>query len=100
MIPGQGTKIPHAGWPSWKKKRNILKLFSLTYFTFTRQKDTTLKDEALRLVGAQYASGEEWRNSSIRNKEAEPKQKQYPVVDVAGGESKVRYCKEQYCIRT
>ena len=50
MIPGQGTKIPHAGWPSWKKKRNILKLFSLTYFTFTRQKDTTLKDEALRLL--------------------------------------------------
>ena len=46
----------------------------------------TLKDELPRLVGAQYATGEEWRNSSRRNEEAEPKWKQ-PAVDVSGGES-------------
>ena len=48
----------------------------------------------------QYATGEEWKNSSRKNEEAEPKQKQCSVVDVSGGESKVRYCKEQYCIGT
>ena len=54
-----------------------------------RQKDMTLKDELPRLVGAQYATGEEWRNSSRRNEEVEPKQKQCPVVEMSGGESKV-----------
>ena len=54
-----------------------------------RQKDRTLKDELPRSVGAQYATGEELRNSSRRNEEAEPKQKQRPAVDVSGGESKV-----------
>ena len=57
-----------------------------------RQKDMTLKDEhpaPPRLVGVQYATGEEGRNSSRRNEEAEPKQKQCPAVDVSGGESKV-----------
>ena len=44
----------------------------------------TLKDELPRLVGAQYATGEEWRNNSRKNEETEPKQKQYPVVDVTG----------------
>ena len=42
----------------------------------------TLKDEFPRLVGAQYATGEEWRNNSRKNEEMEPKQKQHPVVDV------------------
>ena len=51
----------------------------------------TLKDELPRLVGAQYATGEEWRNSSRRNEEAEPKWKQ-PAVDVSGGESIVWCC--------
>ena len=46
-----------------------------------RPKDRTLKDELLRLVGAQYATGDQWRNISRKNKEVEPKQKQYPVVD-------------------
>ena len=64
------------------------------------QKDITLKDELPRSVGALYATGEEWRNSSRRNEEAEPKQKQCSVVDVSGGESKVQSCKEQYCIAT
>ena len=53
------------------------------------QNDTTLKDELPRSVGAQYATGEEWRNSSRRNEEVEPKQKQCPVVEMSGGESKV-----------
>ena len=54
-----------------------------------RQKDMTLKDEPPRSIGVQYASGKEWRNSSIRNEEAEPKQKQCPVVDVTSDGSKV-----------
>ena len=54
-----------------------------------RQRDTTLKDELPRLVGAQYATREEWRNSSRKNEEAKPKQKQCPVVYVSGRESKV-----------
>ena len=65
-----------------------------------RQKYMTLKDELPRSVGAQCATGEEQRNSSRRNEETEPKQKQHPVVDVSGGESKVRCCKERYCIGT
>ena len=49
-----------------------------------RQKDRTLKDALPRSVGAQYATGEEWRNNSRRNEETEPKQKQHPAVDVTG----------------
>ena len=49
-----------------------------------RQKDRTLKDERLRSVGAQYATGNQWRNNSRKNKEMEPKQKQHPVSDVSG----------------
>ena len=60
----------------------------------------TLKDELPKSVGAQYAAGKEWRNNSRKNEETEPKQKQYPVVDVTGDGSKVRCCKEQYCIGT
>ena len=63
-----------------------------------RQKDTMLNDELPRSVGAKYAIGEESRNSSRRNEETEPKLKQLPVVDVSGGGSKVRRCKEHYCI--
>ena len=54
-----------------------------------RQKDRTLKDEFLRSVGAQYATGDQWRNNSRKNEGMEPKQKQYPVVDVTGDGSKV-----------
>ena len=60
----------------------------------------TLKVELPRLVGAQYATGEERRKSSRRNEEAEPKREQLSVVDASGSESKVRCCKEQYCIGT
>ena len=60
-----------------------------------RQKDMTLKDELPRSVGAQYATGEEWRNNTRKNEETEPKRKQCPVMDVTGDGSKVRCCKEQ-----
>ena len=53
-----------------------------------RQKYRTMKDELTRSVGAQYATGEEWRNNSRKN------------VDMTGDESKVQCCKEQYCIGT
>ena len=46
-----------------------------------RQKDRILKDELPRLVGAQYATGDQWRNNSRKNEGMEPKQKQHPVVD-------------------
>ena len=65
-----------------------------------RQKDRTLKDELCRSVGAQYATGEQWRNNLRKNEETEPKQKQHPAVDVTGDGSKVRCCKEQYCTGT
>ena len=58
-----------------------------------RQKDRTLKDKLPRSVGAQYATGGQWRNNSS-------KQKQHPVVDVTDDGSKVRCCKEQYRIGT
>ena len=64
-----------------------------------RQKDRTLKDELRRSVGAQYASGDQWRNNSRKNEGMEAKQ-QYPAVDVTGDRSKVRCCTEQYCIGT
>ena len=65
-----------------------------------RQKDRTLKDELPRSVGAQDATGDQWRNNSRKNEETEPKQKQYPFLDVTGDGSKVRCYKEQYCIGT
>ena len=59
-----------------------------------------LKEELPRSVGAQYATGDQWRNNSRKNEEKEPKQKQHRVVDVTGDRGKVRCCKEQYCIGT
>ena len=53
------------------------------------QKDRTLKDELPRSVGAQHATGDQWRNNSRKNEEMEPKQKQHPVVDMTGDGSKV-----------
>ena len=70
-----------------------------------RQNDRILKGELPRSVGAQYATGDQWRNNSRKNEGMEPKQKKkkkkkYPVVDATGDRSKVRCCKEQYCIGT
>ena len=65
-----------------------------------RQNGRILKEELPRLVGAQYAIGDQWRSNSRKNEGMEPKQKQYPVVDVTGDRSKVQCCKEQYCTGT
>ena len=65
-----------------------------------RQKDRTLKDELPRVVGAQYVTGDQWRNNSKKTEETEPKQKQHPAVDVTGDGSKVQCCKEQYYMGT
>ena len=65
-----------------------------------RQNDRITKEELPRSVGAQYATGDQWRNNSRKNEEMEPKQKQHSVVDVTGDRSKVRRCKERYCIGT
>ena len=64
------------------------------------QEDRTLKDELPRLVCAQYATGDQWRNNSRKNEEREPKQEQYPVVNVTGDGSEIQCCNEQYCIGT
>ena len=65
-----------------------------------RQNDRILKEELPRSVGAQYATGDQWRNHSRKNEGMEPKQKQYPAVDVTGDRRKARCYKEQYCIGT
>ena len=57
--------------------------------TMKRQNDRILKEEFPRSVGAQYATGDQWRNNSRKNEGMEPKQKQYPAVDVTGDRSKV-----------
>ena len=64
-----------------------------------RQNDRILKEKLPRSVGAQYATGDQWRNNSRKNEGIEPKQKD-PVVDVTGDRSKVPCCKQQYCIGT
>ena len=65
-----------------------------------RENNRILKEELPRSGGAQYATGDQWRNNSRKNEGKEPKQKQYPAVDVTGDRGKVRCCKEQYCIGT
>ena len=65
-----------------------------------RKNDRLQKEELPRSLGAQYATGDQWRNNSRKNERMEPNQKQYPAVDVTGDRSKVRCCKEQYCIGT
>ena len=65
-----------------------------------KQKGRTQKDELPRSVGVQYATGDQWRNNSRKNERMEAKRKQHPVVDGTGDRSKVRCCKQQYCIGT
>ena len=62
-----------------------------------RQNDRILKEELPRSVGAQYATGDQWRSNSRKNEGMEPKQKQYPAVDVTGDRSKVQCCKDLEC---
>ena len=72
----------------------------LISFRMERQNDRILKEELPRSMGTQYATGDQWRTNSRKNEGMEPKQKQYPIVDVTGDRSKVQCCKEQYCIGT
>ena len=65
-----------------------------------RQYDRTPKEELPRSLGTQYATGDQRRNNYSKKEGMEPKQKQYPVVDVTGDRNKIRCCKEQYCIGT
>ena len=65
-----------------------------------RQKDRTLNDELPRSLGAQCATGDQWRNSSRKKEEMEPKQEQHSPGDTTGDGSKVQCCKEQDCIGT
>ena len=69
-----------------------------------RQNDRILKEGLPKSESAQYATGDQWRYDeflhSRENEGMEPKQKQYPVVDVTGDRSRVQCCKDQYCIGT
>ena len=65
-----------------------------------RQNNRISKEELPRSLGVQYATGDQWRNNSIKNEGMEPNQKQYPAMDVTGDRSKVQCCKEQYCTGT
>jgi len=92
----------HKMWPTGEGNGKPLQYSCLEnpMNSMKRQKDRTLKDELPRLVDAQYATGDQWRNNSRKNEGMEPKQKQHPVVDMTGDGSKVRRCRKQYCIGT
>ena len=64
------------------------------------QNDRILKEGLPRSVGAQYATGDQWRNNSRKNEDTAPERKQHPALDVTDDGSKVRFCKQQYCIGT
>ena len=83
----------HSGLPRFSCLENPM-------YCMKRQNDRILKEELPRSVGAQYTTGDQWRNNSRKNEGMEPKQKQHPVVDVTGDRSKVRCYKDQYCIGT
>ena len=78
-------------WPTEEAKGKPLQYSCLEnpVNSMKRQNDRILKEELSRSVGAQYATGDQWRNNSRKNEEMEPKQKQYPVVDVTGDRSKI-----------
>ena len=89
-------------WSTWEGNGKPLQYSCLEnpMNNMKRQNDRILKEEPPRSVDAQNATGDQWRNNSRKNERMEPKQKQYPAVDVTGDRSKVRCCKEQYCIGT
>ena len=86
-------------WPTGEWNGKLLEYSHLKnpVNTVKRQKGMTVRDELPRSEGAQYATGKEWWNNSRKNEETNPKQKQYPVVDMTDDDW---YCKEQYCIGT
>ena len=89
-------------WSTGEENGKALHYFCLEnpMNSMKRQNDRILKQKLPRSVGAQYATGDQWRNNSRKNEGMGSKQKEYPAVDVTGDRSKVRYCKEQYCIGT
>ena len=89
-------------WPTGEGNGKSLQYFCLEnpMNSMKKQKDRTLKDELPRSVGAHYATGDQWRNNSRKNEEMDREQKQHPVVDVTADRTKVRCCKEPYCIGT
>ena len=87
--------------PLEKGMANHFSILALrTMNSMKTQTDGILKEELPRSVGAQYATGDQWKNNSRKNEGMEPKQKQYPAMDVTGDRSKIRCYKEQYCIGT
>ena len=86
----------------WRREWQTTAVFlpSELHGQYEKAKDRTLKDELPRLVGAQYATGDQWRNNPRKNEKTRPKQKQHPAVDVTGDGSEVQRCKEQDCTGT
>ena len=104
---GHPRRTGHGGefWQNvvhWRREWQTTSVFLPwePHVQYEKEKDRTLKDELPRSVGAQYATGDQWRNNSRKNEDMEPKQKQGPAVDVTGDGSKVQCYKEQYCIGT
>ena len=102
---GHPRQMGHGGevWQNvvhWGITNHLCILSLRTPWTVWKGKKRTLKYELPRSVGAQYATGDQWRNNCRKNEGMEPKQKQHPVADVTGGRRKVWCCKEQYCIGT
>ena len=89
-------------WSTGERNGNPLQYSCLENHinSMKRQNDRLLKEELPRSVGAQYATRNQWRNNSRKNEGMEPKQKQYPNVDLTDDRSKVCCCKEQYSIGT
>ena len=89
-------------WSTGEGKGNPLQYscLEIRMNSMKRQNDRILKEKLPRSVGAQYATRDQWRNNFRKNEGMEPKQKEYPAVDVTGDRSKVRCCKEQYSIGT
>ena len=92
-------------WSTGERKGKPLQYSCLenSMNSMKRQTDTIMKEELPRSAGPQYAAGDKWRNNSRKNEGMEPKKKQYPAMDVTtcfGDRSKIRCCKEQYCIGT
>ena len=86
-------------WPTGEGNGKPLQ-YSCLENPMKRQNDRISKEEIPRSLGAQCATGGQWRNNSKKKEGMESKQKQYPVVDVTGDRSKIRCCKEQYCTGT
>ena len=86
----------------WRREWQTISVFLPleSYGQYEKAKNKTLKDELPRLVGAQYATGNQWREYSRKNEETEPKQKLHPTVDVIGDGSKIQCYNEQYCLET